>query len=128
MGRSDKAVTMEVTRRDMVKYAVSTEQIQEEYLRGDEALPMFVSCLSREIVSIDELGPDGLPPASLLPELPLERVMTGGVKFTFHKTLRPDGTLVFRRTLSEITEQHCRNGPLIYRITCETEDGEPVLD
>ena len=131
VGRSDPPMTVEVTRRDIVKYAISTEQTQEKYLSGDEAPPMFVAGLSREVVPLDELGPDGLAQASLVPDLPLKRVMAGGVEFDFHRTVHPGDVLVFERSLSSLTEKQGRTGPLIfvtYTINCRTEDGEPVLE
>lgn len=131
IGKADPPITVEVSRRDIIKYSVSTEQTQEKYLNGDEAPPMFVASLAREIAALDELGPDGLPPASLVPELPLKRVMAGGVDFTFHRTVHPGDVLVFSRQLSGITEKQGRTGPLIfvtYTISCATEAGEPVLD
>ena len=60
IGTSDPPVTVEVTRRDIVKYSTSTEQLQERFLRGDEAPPMFVFNLFTEIPSVDQLRPDGL--------------------------------------------------------------------
>ena len=131
IGRSDPPMTVEVTRRDIVKYAISTEQTQEKYLSGDEAPPMFVAGLSREVVPLDELGPDGLAQASLVPDLPLKRVMAGGVEFDFHRTVHPGDVLVFERSLSSLTEKQGRTGPLIfvtYTINCRTEAGEPVLE
>ena len=74
IGKSDLPTEIEVTRRDIVKYAVATEQELDKFNKGDEAPPMFVAGLSREIIPIDDLGDDGLPPASLIPELPLKRV------------------------------------------------------
>lgn len=131
VGRSDPPITVEVSRRDIVKYSISTEQSQDKYLRGDEAPPMFVAGLSREVAPLDELGPDGLVEASLVPDLPLKRVMAGGVEFDFHRTVHPGDVLVFTRSLSSITEKVGRTGPLIfvtYAITCATEAGDPVLD
>jgi len=131
IGRSDPPISVEVSRRDIVKYAISTEQVLEKYLSGDEAPPMFVAGLSREVVPLDELGPDGLAQASLVPDLPLKRVMAGGVEFDFHRTVHPGDILVFERSLSSLTEKQGRTGPLIfvtYTISCRTEAGEPVLD
>ena len=42
IGRSEPPVEVEVSRRDIVKYSLATEQVQERYLRGDEAPPMFI--------------------------------------------------------------------------------------
>jgi 3-methylfumaryl-CoA hydratase len=131
IGRSDPPLSVEVSRRDIVKYSISTEQVLEKYLVGDEAPPMFVAGLSREVVPLDDLGPDGLAQASLVPDLPLKRVMAGGVEFDFHRTVHPGDVLVFERSLSSLTEKQGRTGPLIfvtYTINCRTEAGEPVLE
>jgi 3-methylfumaryl-CoA hydratase len=131
IGRSDPPISVEVSRRDIVKYSISTEQVLEKYLSGDEAPPMFVAGLSREVVPLDELGPDGLAQASLVPDLPLKRVMAGGVEFDFHRTVHPGDVLVFERSLSSLTEKQGRTGPLIfmtYTINCRTEAGELVLE
>ena len=131
IGKSDPTVEIEVNRSDIIKYSISTEQIQTKYLNGDEAPPMFVAGLSREIIPIDELGADGLPPASLLPKLPLKRVMAGGVTFEFYKSVAPGDVLVFSKKLSDMTEKNGRTGPLIfitYLISCKTKTGEPVLE
>ena len=131
IGQADDPVAVEVSRRDIVKYSISTEQTLGKYLSGDEAPPMFVAGLAREVAPIADLGPDGLAPTSLVPELPLKRVMAGGVEFDFHRTVHPGDILVFNRSLSGITEKQGRTGPLIfvtYTIVCHTEAGEPVLD
>jgi 3-methylfumaryl-CoA hydratase len=131
IGRSDPPISVEVSRRDIVKYSISTEQVLEKYLSGDEAPPMFVAGLSREVVPLDELGPDGLAQASLVSDLPLKRVMAGGVEFDFHRTVHPGDVLVFERSLSSLTEKQGRTGPLIfmtYTINCRTEAGELVLE
>jgi hydroxyacyl-ACP dehydratase HTD2-like protein with hotdog domain len=131
IGRADPPLSVEVSRRDIVKYAISTEQSQEKYLKGDAAPPMFVAGLSREVAPLDQLGPDGLVQASLTPDLPLKRVMAGGVEFDFHRTVHPGDVLVFQRSLTGLTEKQGRTGPLIfvtYTISCRTEAGEPVLD
>ena len=131
IGKSDDPVEVEVTRRDIMKYAIATEQRLEKFTNGDEAPPMFIAGLSREIIPIDDLGDDGLPPASLVPDLPLKRVMAGGVSFRFHRPVKPGDVLIFNRTLSNIVGKEGKSGPLIfvtYSITCKTKDGEAVLD
>jgi len=131
IGKSDHPVEVEVARRDIIKYSIATEQRLDKYTSGDEAPPMFVAGLSREIIPIDDLGADGLPPASLVPDLPLRRVMAGGVSFRFHRPVKPGDVLIFNRTLSNIVGKEGKTGPLIfvtYSITCETKDGEAVLD
>ena len=131
IGKSEDPVEVEVTRRDIIKYSIATEQRLDKYTSGDEAPPMFVAGLSREIIPIDDLGADGLPPASLVPDLPLRRVMAGGVSFRFRRPVKPGDVLIFNRTLSNIVGKEGKTGPLIfvtYSITCETKDGEAVLD
>lgn len=131
IGRSDPPVEVEVSRRDIVKYAVSTEQTRPEYLAGDEAPPMFVSALTREAVPLAELGPDGLPPSGSMPDLPLKRVMAGGIDFAFHRPIRPGDTLTVERRLVDIVEKQGRSGPLIFvthEISVRDAEGRPVLD
>ncbi|MDG1272969.1 MAG: MaoC family dehydratase N-terminal domain-containing protein [Alphaproteobacteria bacterium] len=131
IGRSDPPVEIEVNRSDIIKYSISTEQLLDKYLKGDEAPPMFVAGLSREIVPLENLEVDGLPKASLIPELPLKRVMAGGVDFKFFRTVKPKDKLVFRRELSDIKQKQGKTGPLIfitYLISCKTETGDPVLE
>ena len=83
IGSSEPAVTVEVSRRDIVKYATATEQQQARYLSGDEAPTMFVFNLFSEIPTVDRLRPDGLARrATAVPSLPLKRVMAGGTELT----------------------------------------------
>ena len=131
IGRSDPPVEIEVNRSDIIKYSISTEQLLDKYLKGDEAPPMFVAGLSREIVPLEYLEVDGLPKASLIPELPLKRVMAGGVDFKFFRTVKPKDKLVFKRELSDIEQKQGKTGPLIfitYLISCKTETGDSVLE
>ena len=55
IGRADEPVRLEVSRRDIMKYSIATEQRQEKYLRGDEAPPMFLFGADRPLAQIDEL-------------------------------------------------------------------------
>jgi hypothetical protein len=47
IGHEDPPVTVEVSRRDIVKYAIATGQLQEKYLRGDEAADVRVQPVRR---------------------------------------------------------------------------------
>ena len=130
IGRSDKPVRFEVARRDIIKYAIATEQQQEKYLRGDEAPPMFLFAADRPLTPIADLGPDGLRRETLLPPLPLKRVMAGGVKQRYHRPVRPGDVLLLTRTIEDIYEKQGSSGPLIfvvYDISVTTEDGELVM-
>ena len=42
IGRSSPPVELEVSRRDIVKYSLATQQTQLHFLKGDEAPPMFL--------------------------------------------------------------------------------------
>ena len=131
IGRSDTPVRLEVSRRDIQKYAIATEQRVEKYRRGDEAPPMFLFNAHSPLVDLDQLRPDGLTVDALLPELPLKRVMAGGVKNSYHRPIRPGDQLVLTRTLTDIYEKQGRSGPLIfvtYVMRVETEAGELVME
>ena len=113
IGRSAEPFLVEISRRDIVKYSIATEQQQEKYLKGDEAPPMFMFGALRPLVPMDELGPDGIPPDSFLPELPLKRVMAGGTKMQFHRPVKPGDKLIATRSLHDLFEKKGKTGPLI---------------
>lgn len=131
IGRTQPPVTVEVTRRDIQKYAIATEQKQQKYLDGDEAPPMFLFGLLRPIVPMDDLGPDGIAQDGFLPELPLKRIMAGGTQLKFHRAMRPGDVLTATRTLSDIREKAGSTGPLIfidYDLTVVDANGAPVVE
>lgn len=131
IGRSAEPFLVEISRRDIVKYSIATEQKQEKYLKGDEAPPMFMFGALRPLVPMDELGPDGIPPDSFLPELPLKRVMAGGTKMQFHRPVKPGDKLIATRSLHDLYEKQGKTGPLIfavYNLSVENEDGELVME
>ncbi|HIE92364.1 MAG TPA: hypothetical protein EYQ83_05660 [Acidobacteria bacterium] len=131
IGRSDEPQRLEVTRRDIVKYSIATQQRLDKYRRGDEAPPMFLFNAHQPLVDLDALRPDGLTVDPLLPELPLKRVMAGGVKNTYHRPIKAGDALVLTRTLTEIYEKQGASGPLIfvvYAVRVETEAGELVME
>ena len=114
IGRSDPPITLEVTRRDIIKYSLATEQQLQKYLRGDEAPPMFLFGAERPLTPIEALGPDGLMQDQLLPDLPLKRVMAGGVNKRCGKKILPGDVLTLTRTLTDIYEKSGSSGPLIF--------------
>ena len=131
IGRSAEPFLVEISRRDIVKYSIATQQKQEKYLKGDEAPPMFMFGALRPLVPMDELGPDGIPPDSFLPELPLKRVMAGGTEMQFHRPVKPGDKLVATRSLHDLYEKQGKTGPLIfavYNLSVENEDGELVME
>lgn len=119
-----------VTRRDIRKYSIATEQRLNKYIEGSEAPPLFHIALFWDVVDQDQLTPDGLSKDSLLPEFPLKRAMAGGWKIKYHRPIFAEDQLVAKRTLTDIYEKQGSKGPLIfYEITTEIEtgSGEPVL-
>ncbi len=119
-----------VTRRDIRKYSVATGQRLEKFLAGDEAPPMFHLALFWDVRELDQLTPDGVYTDTLVPKLPLERAMAGGLKIDYHRPIRPGDVLVAKRTLSAIYEKNGSQGPLIFYevdMEVETESGDPVL-
>ena len=104
IGRSAPPQRIEIARRDIVKYAVATEQRLEKYRNGDEAPPMFLFGASMPICALDELGSDGLRRDTLLPDLPLKRVMAGGIKQRYHRPIRPGDVLLIQREITDIYE------------------------
>jgi 3-methylfumaryl-CoA hydratase len=117
IGHTEAPITVEVSRREIVKYAIATEQVRPEYLSGDEAPPMFIFGLFRPILPMVRLGPDGLPPPGAMPELPLKRIMAGGTKMTVHRPMRAGDVLTGTRTLTDIFEKEGRQGPLIFLVS-----------
>jgi 3-methylfumaryl-CoA hydratase len=114
IGRADAPQRLEITRRDIIKYAIATEQQETRYRQGDEAPPMFLFGADRPLTGLDQLGPDGLRADALLPPLPLTRVMAGGVKQRYYRALVPGDVVELQRTLSDIYEKQGASGPLIF--------------
>jgi hydroxyacyl-ACP dehydratase HTD2-like protein with hotdog domain len=130
IGTSEPPKKELVTRRDIRKYSVATEQLMDKFLNGDVAPPMFHIALFWDVVEQNQLMADGLPVDTLLPEFPLKRAMAGGWKIDYHRPIFPGDWLVSTRTLTDIYQKKGSQGPLIfYELTTkiETESGKPVL-
>lgn len=130
IGKTEAPRTQVVTRRDIRKYAIATNQTRRDYLDGDVAPPLFHVAFFWDVVELDELNADGVSVDKLLPKFPLEREMAGGLDIDYHSRILAGDTLVARRTLTDIYEKEGRSGPLIfYEVVMEVkrEDGEPVL-
>jgi len=131
IGMSDPPMRVEVSRREIIKYSIATEQRVKKYLDGDEAPPMFLFGALRPVVPVGELGPDGIATTSLLPDLPLKRVMAGGTRTRYFRPIRPGDVLVAVRTLSDMYEKRGSQGDLIflvYTVDVRTEAGERVAE
>ena len=130
IGKAAPPRTEVVTRRDIRKYAIATNQRQRKYLDGDEAPPLYHVALFWDVVDLDELTPDGVSIDALLPKFPLEKAMAGGLNITYHDRIRPGDVLVGERTLTNIYEKEGRSGPLIfYEVVLEVrrQDGSRVI-
>jgi 3-methylfumaryl-CoA hydratase len=132
IGHEDPPVHVEVSRRDIVKYALATEQRLEKYLRGDEAPPMFVFNLFGALRPLEELREDGLPRGrSAGPALPLKRVMAGGTELIQHRPIRPGDRLTATSRIVDLYEKSGAQGPLIFTVRSMRvvdASGAPVLE
>jgi 3-methylfumaryl-CoA hydratase len=132
IGTEDPPVTVEVSRRDIVKYAIATEQQLDKYRRGDEAPPMFVFNLFGALRPLADLRSDGLPRGqSAGPALPLKRVMAGGTELVQHRPIRPGDRLTATSRITDLYEKSGAQGPLIFTVrTMRVVDaaGAPVLE
>ncbi len=118
------------TQRDIRHYAMATRQRNPRYLSGEEAPPLYYTALFWPEAPLDTLRPDGLTTDMLLPALPLQRVMAGGVRVRYERPIVPGDELVATRTIVDIREKEGKTGPLIFLETetrIETAAGELVL-
>lgn len=119
-----------VTRRDIRKYAIATDQRLRKYLDGDEAPPLFHVAFFWPIVERDQMSPDGVAIDDFLPEFPLKRAMAGGLDIKLHRPIVPGDVLTATRKLTDIYEKEGRSGALIfYEVLMEVVDaqGAPVV-
>ncbi len=132
IGTEEHTITVEVSRRDIQKYSVATEQRQEKYLKGDEAPPMFIFNLLSEIGTLENYRVDGLAKSrSRGPRLPLKRVMAGGTELYLHRPIRPGDRIEGTRKIIDMYEKEGSAGPLIFtvsKLTVVTVSGDPILD
>jgi len=130
IGRADPPVTETVTRREIRKYSLASQQLLPKYLNGDEAPPMFHSHYFDRLVTLDELEPDGHLPEPLCPPMPLHRVMAGGREIEYFKPIRPGDVLTGVRSLVDIYEKEGKSGQLIFiviEVRVTNQQGEPVV-
>jgi 3-methylfumaryl-CoA hydratase len=121
-----------VSRRDIIKYAVATQQTQRKYLDGDEAPPMFIFNLFGTITELENLRPDGLARGGGGgPRLPLQRVMAGGTEIRQYRPIKPGDRLTGVQSITDMFEKQGSTGPLIFTVrtlSVTSDSGEPVLD
>ena len=131
IGHEGEPITTEVSRRDIIKYSVATEQKQQKYLDGDEAPLMYIFNLFVQPVPMDQLRVDGLPRGNQKgPSLPLKRVMAGGKSVEFFRPIKPGDKLIGINRITNIYEKHGKQGPLIFterEFEVKDQKGVPVF-
>lgn len=132
IGSAEPSVEIEISRRDIQKYAAATEQLQAKYLNGDEAPPMFVFNLFTEVSPLRNLRSDGLVRGSGSgPKLPLKRIMAGGTEIRQHRAIKPGDRLTGTRRIVDMYEKQGSSGPLIFTVrelAVTNQQGEAVLE
>ena len=123
VGRQSAPQREVVTRRDIRKYAIATDNRQRKYLDGDEAPPMFHVALFWDVVELDQLTPDGVSIDKLLPKFPLDRAMAGGLEINYQRKIYPGDTLNGTITVEAMKDRTI--GMIGLRSTYE-RDGETV--
>jgi hydroxyacyl-ACP dehydratase HTD2-like protein with hotdog domain len=119
-----------VTRRDIRKYAIASGCRLRKHLDGDEAPPLFHVALFWELATMEQLTPDGIVIDPLIPRLPLEKAMAGGLDIEYHRPIRPGDELIAYRKLTNLYEKHGASGPILFvEVSTRITDtaGEPVV-
>ena len=128
IGRESEPKREIVTRRDIRKYAIATNNPQRKYLDGDEAPPMFHVPLFWDVVELEQLSPDGVSIDPLLPKFPLQRDMAGGLEIEYLNPIHHGDWRTSTRTLTDIYEKKGRSGPLIfYEVIMEIRNDDDGL-
>ncbi|MCS6927440.1 MAG: MaoC family dehydratase N-terminal domain-containing protein [Candidatus Binatia bacterium] len=142
IGREAGPWTIEVTPRDVKRFAVATDDLNplyfdEEYARksrygGLLAPPLFYMAPLTDPVPESQLRPDGLPYEGKfpIPPTPLPRLMDGGTEIEFFTPIRVGDTLTGRSKIVDIYQKDGRTGPLIFVVretTYTNQRGEIVL-
>lgn len=132
VGTAEDPITIEISRRDIQKYAAATEQRQQKYLNGDEAPPMFIFNLFSLIPQMENLRDDGLARGGAAgPKLPLKRIMAGGTEIRQHRPIKPGDVLTGTRKVIDLYEKEGSSGPLIFTVrelAITNARGEPVME
>ena len=132
IGREEPPIHVEVSRRDIVKYSIATEQTLQKYLDGDEAPPMFIFNLFGALRQVRDMRIDGLPRGSgggL--KLPLQRVMAGGTELVVQRPIRPGDRLTGVQRIVDMYEKQGSQGPLIFTVRAlrvTDAEGQAVLE
>ncbi len=132
IGRVEPSIELDISRREIQKYAAATEQQQDKYIQGDEAPPMFIFNLFSPISALADMRVDGLARGKAMgPKLPLKRIMAGGTQINQHQPIRPGDRLTGTRKITDIYEKQGSTGPLIFTVrslAITNAEGELVLE
>ena len=131
IGRSAPPIRLEVSRRDIIKYSIATEQTKKIHLDGDIAPPMFLFGADKPLVSMSDLAKDGLAKDILTPPLPLKRVMAGGIRQKYFREIKAGDKLLIQKKIVDIYQKEGRGGPLIfvvYHISIQDENENVVME
>lgn len=125
IGRQFSQGVIEVSRADVIKFAIATGAVDAVHFDVDAARaaghPDLVAPLgfhhalsshSTMLVSRHRLGPDGVP-AGLIPDLPLKRAMAGETEIEFLADVHAGDTITVTQTVAGLVEKEGRSGPLI---------------
>ena len=142
IGKETPPWTIEVTRRDVTRFAVATDDLNPLYLDeararqsrygGLIAPPLFYMAPLTDPTPESALRPDGLPYAGKfpIPPTPLPRLMDGGTEIEFFVPIRVGDVLTGRSKIVDIHQKEGRSGPLIFVVretTYTNQKGEVVL-
>ncbi len=142
IGRETEPWTVEVTPRDIKRFAVATDDLNplyydKEYAQksrygGLIAPPLFYMVPLTDPMPESALRPDGLPYEGKfpIPPTPLPRLVDGGTEIEFFVPIRVGDTLTGRSKIVDIYQKEGRTGPLIFVVretTYTNQKGEVVL-
>ncbi len=117
VGKVSSPLKVDINRSDIIKYSIATEQLQEKYLKGNEAPLMFIFNLFTPLVPLATLGKDGLNRKETFNvNFPLKRVMAGGTKINLFKNIYPGDKLTGISKIKDLYEKKGKSGPLIFMI------------
>jgi len=142
IGRETPPWTLEVSRLDIKRFAVATDDLNPLYMDEERARqsrygsliapPLFYMAPLTDPVPESALRADGLPYEGKfpIPPTPLPRLMDGGTEIEFFVPIRAGDTLTGRCKITDIYQKEGRSGPLIFvarETTYTNQKGEVVL-
>src|SRR5262245_5444252 len=142
VGRETPPWTIELSRLDVKRFAVATDDLNPLYLEEEKARqsryggliapPLFYMAPLTEPKPESELRPDGLPYEGKfpIPPTPLPRLMDGGTDIEFFQPIRVGDVLTGRSKITDIYQKDGRSGSLIFVVretTFTNQRGEIVL-